>query len=223
MWETTDMTRNTKLLGLALSAAGLLVGTDASAALLTIGGGTGIVTPASNDVLGSGIALQDNATLSVTGPAVLSFYFVGSESGYVNTLNVTGGGSHTELNTIPGFAGPTPLFQITVNSAGTVAVPMNFTNNQAGWGTLTPGGGTPAKSIAFAYLNCLTGPSCAQTTTATNMVLFSLDDDGAGPDDNHDDYVGYVVATAVPLPAAFWLLGSALLGLFGIGRRRAVA
>jgi hypothetical protein len=213
------MTRNSKLLGLALSAAGLLAGTNASAALLTIGGGTGIVTPTSNDVLGSGIALQDNATLSVTGPAVLSFYFVGSESGYVNTLNVTGGGSHTELNTIPGFAGATPLFQITVNSAGSVAVPMNFTNNQAGWGTLTPGGGTAAKSIAFAYLSCLTGPSCA-TATATDKVLFALDDDGAGPDDNHDDYVGYVVATAVPLPAAFWLLGTGLLGLFGLARRK---
>jgi hypothetical protein len=33
--------------------------------------------------------------------------------------------------------------------------------------------------------------------------------------------VGYVVATPVPVPAAAWLLGSALLGLFGIGRRRA--
>ena len=31
------------------------------------------------------------------------------------------------------------------------------------------------------------------------------------------------VASAVPLPAAIWLLGSGLLGLAGIGRRRAVA
>jgi hypothetical protein len=31
---------------------------------------------------------------------------------------------------------------------------------------------------------------------------------------------GLVSASAVPLPAAFWLLGSGVLGLFGIGRRR---
>lgn len=35
-------------------------------------------------------------------------------------------------------------------------------------------------------------------------------------------YEGSVQVTAVPLPAAFWLFGSALLGLIGIGRRRAV-
>jgi hypothetical protein len=31
--------------------------------------------------------------------------------------------------------------------------------------------------------------------------------------------VGYLVATPVPLPPAVWLLGSALLGVLGIGRR----
>ncbi len=29
--------------------------------------------------------------------------------------------------------------------------------------------------------------------------------------------------TAVPLPAAVWLLGSGLLGLVGVGRRRSIA
>ena len=36
---------------------------------------------------------------------------------------------------------------------------------------------------------------------------------------------GLVFSTTapVPLPAAIWLLGSGLLGLFGIGRRKAIA
>jgi len=169
--------------------------------------------------------------LSTTAPTVLEFFYLGSESGLKNKLNVSGGLSHTDTDSIPGWGSATRLFDITVDAAG--PVPMNFTSSKSGWGTLVPGGANGGKSIAFAYLSCLTSKSCA-STGPSNMVLFAMDDGGGSPDDNDfDDYVGYMVATplempittsaipAVPLPAAFWLLGSALLGLVGIGRRRA--
>jgi len=209
-----------------MSAATLLASAPASAALLQIGpSAETFTTPASNNVLGAGVPMIDRATLSTTGPVRLTFYFLGSESGYRNTLNLPGPYAHTEPDnggqTYPSSWGSAvELASFTVAGAG--AVPMYFTSS--GWASgfqLHPGLGTPARSIAFSYLNCVTGSGCAQATTATNMVLFALDDDGANIDDNHDDYVGYMVASPVPLPATVWLLGSALLGLFGIGRRRA--
>jgi len=218
------MTRNQKILGLVLSAATLLAGAEASAALLQISGGSTITTSASgtnkNDVLGGGVQMQDNAAITATAPVILTFYFLGSESGYTNTLRVGGSLSHAEpangLQTYPSAWPGTKLFSYTMNAGG--SVPMRFTSSGFS-GTLLPGGGDAVKSIAFAYLSCLTGPGC-WSTTPSDRVLFALDDSGAGPDDNHDDYVGYIVATPVPVPAAFWLLGSALLGVLSIGRRR---
>jgi hypothetical protein len=222
---------------IALAATALLACGQASAALLSIGSGSSITTVGSgasrNNVLGSGVKLWDNASLATTAPAVLKFFYLGSESGLKNTLKLDGGPSHTDTDKIPGWAAATPLFEITIDTAG--PVPMSFTSSKTGWGTITPGGASGGKSIAFAYLSSLTCPVSAGCVSKipSNMVLFALDDGGGSPDDNDfDDYVGYVVATsmekpvttsaipAVPLPAAFWLLGSALLGLFGIGRRR---
>ena len=177
-------------------------------------------------MLGNGFKLLDNAPLSTTSAAVLTFYFLGSESGYNNRLNLAGGFQHTEPSngsqTYPSAWPGTKLASITVGSAG--AVPMWFTSS--GWAAgekILPGGGNDRRSIAFAYLSCLTGLSSCVSSSPTNIVLFALDDDGAGPDDNHDDYVGYIVASPVPLPASVWLLGSALIGLLGIARRKRTA
>lgn len=165
-------------------------------ALFNIGGGTPIVTGAAgsgvNDVLGSGIPIQDNATLSW------------------NTNN------HLENDTIPGLAGATFLFGGPQAAAGLVQ--MSFTSADSGWGggALKPGEGDTAKSLAFAYLTA----EGIVTTTPTDMVLFALDNSGAGPDENHDDHVGFVAATIVPASASAWLFSSGVVALILVKRRK---
>jgi hypothetical protein len=232
------MTRNNKILGLAIVVASLLSSAQASAALLTIGAGTPFNTPGSNNTMGAGVPLIDGASLVTTqANVILEFRYLGSESGFSNKLVVMGlsaygplAGNFTHTEAARNNTNPNAKFPGTFvggglqGSAGGVG--MSF-DTQTSAGIINLGPVVHGKSIALAYLDvaCVANPAkfikdCV-SGTATNAVLFALDDSGAGPDDNHDDYVGYVVATPVPVPAAAWLLGSALLGLFGIGRRRA--
>jgi hypothetical protein len=231
------MMRGKRMLGLALSAVALFTGAQASAALLTIGTGTPFLTPSNNDTIGALVPLIDGATL-ITNQAnvILQFRYLGSESGYANKLVVTGlsaygplTGNFTHTEAANNNTNPMANFPGTFVGGGLQAaaggVGMLFDTQTAG--TIGLGPIVGGKSIALAYLDvgCTTDATkkikdCV-VGTQTNAVLFALDDSGGNPnDDNHDDYVGYMVASPVPLPAAFWLLGSGLLGLLGIARRR---
>ncbi len=205
--------------------------------MLQLSGGIWQTTPAQvpgnvnagNDVLTSPVNFFDNATLTTNQATVLTFYYVGAESGFNNTLNVTGGGTHTDNNVNPGSWSNPPLFSITLGAGQ--AVPMSFSFNGPN-SPVAPGGGVasgdPAngnfnRSIGFAVLSCTTGsPTCFSVDPSlrtSNLIAFMLDDGGANEDNNHDDYVGYIAATPVPLPAAAWLLFSGA-GLFGAAARR---
>jgi hypothetical protein len=206
---------------LAAVAAVLTLGVGAAnaASLLQISGGSAIVTPTSNDVLGSGQSLLNDAVVSATQTGIkLEFYFWGYEAGWTDTLLTDFGddanNSHTPQASgsvpFPGFA--TPLFG---GIQSTTDIKLAF-NVNSGALILSQGDDTYTAHIALAYLN----EDGTISDTATNMVVFALDDGGAGPDDNHDDYVGYIKASAVPLPAAAWLFGSTLFGVGGIGYGR---
>jgi hypothetical protein len=63
-------------------------------------------------------------------------------------------------------------------------------------------------------------PHSGFNPTTGNIAWIALDDSGAGPNDDHDDWVGYVRVTAVPDGGAtVGLLTAALLGLGALRRR----
>ena len=72
--------------------------------------------------------------------------------------------------------------------------------------------GNPCYYIANRMLSCR-GP--------IELTLPGPEGDGILPESGDDGDDQVLDGAAVPLPAAVWLLGSALIGLFGSGRRKA--
>ena len=220
------------------------VSANASAALVSITGGVAENIDPNNQVLpqagigqNGGMLYNYSSQLNILANNVtLTLYDVGSESAWKDQIRLgnTSGPVLIDMDDFGAFKpGPTSQLHVPIQLVGSVTqnagvanlsfwrvyndvskVPTLLVANGANPNNLGPGNWA---SIAMAYLDAnsqiVAGP--------TNRILVMLDDSGLQSDDNHDDYVGYFVATPVPLPPAVWLLGSALLGLLGIGRRHA--
>jgi hypothetical protein len=204
-----------KLLTLAL--AGFLLAGPASAAVLSVGGGSAGVLNG-NFSLGAetGLASGDpivrfdsvNAASGglsmLEGPGKLTFEYLGSEAGYNNAFYL--GGALAFLN------------KTTV--VGTTATVFQNTDGLIDFTATTTGGGVPAAAVNGGPI---TGPLLLGYSALADNSLILLFGDGYG-DLDLDDLAVRVSVSEVPLPAAAWLLISAIMGLVSVGKvRRAKA
>jgi hypothetical protein len=202
-----------KLLGLVLAGL-MVVGGTAQAALLSLSGGTANTIPSNFNtgafpaipgiVTGTPITEygpSDTGGLSVSDPASLRFEFLGKDAGYTNTFGVTGLG--TLFSTATATVG-----DATSAAVGSGIVPLFFH---------TSGGSATA---AFDDPNSIPSPLSIAFADLHDGSFLALFNDGGGGDKDFNDMIVRVSVSAVPLPAAAWLLISAVLGLVSFSRIR---
>ena len=148
------------------------------------------------------------ATLVLSEAATITFYFMGSESGFSDTFTA-GTVSRTETSTLENhFLNPILIGEQSY-SAGTLAGLFRFTSS----GGVTANIGHDGFAI-FLKPNQTTGQGFTE-------LYFGYDDQINNADDNHDDFIVRAVITAVPEPGTWAMLlsGFALVGSL-LRRRR---
>jgi hypothetical protein len=218
---------------LALSLAG-----TASAATLTINGGSagtipGGTTNGNNALVPLGLAgtafgpyggyYGSQIGLTTNTKAKIKFTLLGWEAAYLNTF--TSGAGSFGSNGSGGKAGIWNAAGLASFMTTTLPGLLNFsfeTDGGPAGPTLTVNNGTntvPSKNKVNFFASVVGDP----TATEGNSLFLFFDDDGNTQDDNHDDLVVRVDVAAVPVPAAGFMLFGALGGLAALRRRRKAA
>jgi hypothetical protein len=190
---------------------GFIAGPAQGAMLQAIGTTQNYVTPAHNNVM-AGVNGFIGGNLFFADAADIVWTFLGKEAGYTNTL--IAGGCSIASSVTPGSSAATCTSS---HSGG--ALQWQFTV----WNpwmpgfmpSVNPGNNSPTSnaSVFFSIINA-------------SEFYIALDDGGAGPDDNHDDWFGRgrIVprVVSVPEPGALALFGALALasGIAMRGRAR---
>lgn len=156
----------------------------------------------------------------VGGPAFITVEYYGAEAGYTNAFAYGGTTlfTHTGSSTFENRTTAPPSAPVGVVSAGVLNFSFIYNSGAGTLANVSNVANTPG--VANFFSSVYGNPAA---TSGSSIWLFL--DDGAGSTssllDNHDDLLVRITATAapVPIPAAFWLLGSGLVGLIGIRRR----
>ena len=151
--------------------------------------------------------MTTGAQLSVDQDGSVTFTYIGAESGFTDRFN-SPSGSMTEKNEPFNFAGYDSL---TANVTAGEVLNFNF----------TAPGQDPVDNLSGTNLLGL-GIFTRGPGSSHQQVILGFDDlwKLSSSDDNHDDMMVRVDFNPVPVPAAFWLFGSGLIGVIGIARRK---
>ena len=163
----------------------------------------------------------------------VDWYYIGSESGYLNTFHASGdisgnvsqpdtdNGNSTAINT------PLTLANLYIGTTVGSAPIIDFGVTASSGASLNNGGGNPDPAtshygLAFAFLGDLvqqnpTDPLWTIVSYPTDTFLVAWNDSGS--DDNHDDITIVGKLSVVPLPGALPLFGTGL-GLLGFLSRK---
>jgi hypothetical protein len=201
----------------------------ASAGIIVSGDVANTMNPGLNNFIGNlnplygGAAQVRSATLSTDQAGTLFFSFHASESGYINTFSFTKPDatvvSYTENPDMNWNAAGVSFGSVTgtVAELNSVLASLKFTSNHG----LNAGIGQQGFGIYG------TGGQVVASTDSLGRYYFGYDDNGAGPDDNHDDMIvsmEFVPSSGgpnVPEPAtlSIWGLGLGIAGLVRLRRK----
>jgi len=176
------------------------------------------------------IAAGDSNSIGHGGYVGANRYLVTGTQALDGTTNVTRL-SNTLVKTAVGSSASTGLegFFNEVNAAG---IPASGISTSEGWGKGTLGQNQLNGNSAFGSQPVTAIPLVSGTDSTSQLYLFATNSTQSQPANVYDTTTALDLSwtfggnatlapvAAVPLPAAVWLFGSGLLGLFGIGRRK---
>lgn len=232
-----------KLIAAAVMATVLGAGVASAATFGSIPGGTakndaliplgfappGTVNPSLDGFFGAQIWVSGSGPLTVTAT------LMGAEAGFknsfrlgsgpANTLTDASGGNHFDPLGVTAVEG----YKSVTRSVTAGLLDFSFSTFGNGGSTVTNGTNPGPVGNGINFFASFGNAPGDQTNSGSVLWLF-FDDDGAGPDDNHDDLViklsiaglpgGGPGLNAVPVPAAGFLLFGALGGLAAMRRRK---
>lgn len=209
---------------IALIALTTFSALNANASTFTLTGGTSATLPSNWTTLNWGTGLSDSSGVTIfdktavddsgiflDGPANLVYEYIGKRAGNTNTTSTT---QKTDF-----FSTATPLSNTSyaeLSSSG--LLDFTFTTNGKYTGGLM---GSFTNGGTFGGFGSELSMTVFKASASSLILMFG---DGAG-DRDFDDMVVRVTATspvkvsAVPIPTAFWLFGSAVIGFVRLSRR----